>query len=74
MSAVVVEIYKTGPTGADGPIHSPAPLVEWRWRFKAANGEIIASGEAYTRASDAKRAVLRLLALAQGDVDIRTED
>jgi uncharacterized protein YegP (UPF0339 family) len=27
----------------------------WRWRLKAANGEIVASGEGYTSARDAKR-------------------
>ena len=32
------EYYKTGK--------------EWRWRLKAANGEIIASGEGYTNKKD----------------------
>lgn len=27
----------------------------WRWRLRAANGEIVAIGEAYTRRGDAKR-------------------
>jgi uncharacterized protein YegP (UPF0339 family) len=27
----------------------------WRWRVQAANGEIIAVGEAYSRERDAKR-------------------
>lgn len=29
----------------------------WRWRLKAANGRIIATGEAHTRERDAWRAV-----------------
>jgi uncharacterized protein YegP (UPF0339 family) len=29
----------------------------WRWRLKSANGEIVASGEAYTRRQDALRGV-----------------
>ena len=28
---------------------------EWRWRVKAANGEIVAQGESYTREHDALR-------------------
>lgn len=28
---------------------------DYRWRVQAANGEIVASGEGYTRRSDAKR-------------------
>lgn len=28
---------------------------DWRWRLKAANGEIVASGEGYTKKSDAMR-------------------
>jgi len=30
---------------------------EWRWRVKAANGEIVAQGESYTRKRDALRGV-----------------
>lgn len=29
----------------------------WRWRLKAGNGEIIASGEGYVNKSDAQHAV-----------------
>ena len=29
----------------------------WRWRLKAANGEVIASGEAYTTKSNCEYAV-----------------
>ena len=29
--------------------------VEWRWRLKAGNGEIMASGEAYTTKFNCKR-------------------
>lgn len=28
---------------------------EWRWRLRAANGEIVATSEGYTRAEDAER-------------------
>lgn len=28
---------------------------EWRWHVKAANGEIVAEGESYTRREDAVR-------------------
>ena len=28
---------------------------QWRWRLKAANGEIVAQSEAYTRKADAER-------------------
>lgn len=31
----------------------------WRYRIKAANGEVIAQSEAYTRKGSARRAVLR---------------
>lgn len=37
------ELYKSG--------------VEWRWRLKASNGEIIASGESYKNRQDAVAAV-----------------
>jgi hypothetical protein len=30
-------------------------LRDWRWRVKAGNGEIVASGEGYTRREDAER-------------------
>ena len=33
---------------------------EWRWRAKAKNGEIVATGEAHTRARDAKRAAVEV--------------
>jgi uncharacterized protein YegP (UPF0339 family) len=32
---------------------------EWRWRLKAMNGQIIATGEGHTREADALRAFLR---------------
>lgn len=28
---------------------------QWRWRLRAANGEIVATGESYTRREDAER-------------------
>jgi uncharacterized protein YegP (UPF0339 family) len=29
----------------------------WRWQLKAANGRVLASGEAHTRKADAERAI-----------------
>ena len=40
----VLEIYKSGE--------------EWRWRLKADNGEIVASGEGYTTKDDAVRGTM----------------
>lgn len=37
----------------------------WRWRLKAANGEIVATGEAHTRKRDAVRACQRIADLAE---------
>jgi len=37
----------------------------WRWRLVAANGRIVATGEAHTRKADAIRAAARLSALAE---------
>ncbi len=34
----------------------PKPTGEYGWRLRAANGEIIANGESYTRPEDAERA------------------
>ena len=31
--------------------------MDWRWRLRAANSEIVASGEGYTRRQDAVRGV-----------------
>lgn len=39
------------------PMTVPDDSVEWRWRLYARNGEIIASGEGFTRRKDALRAV-----------------
>ena len=54
MSHSVVEIYSTArrQVGDDG---EAAVYDEWRWRLKAANGEIVASGEGYGSRSDAER-------------------
>lgn len=41
------EIYRTTPL-----LRRP----EWRWRLKATNGEIIASGEGYRNKADAIKA------------------
>lgn len=40
---------------------------EWYWRLRAANGEIVASGEGYTRREDVRRGVV---STAQTVVDI----
>jgi len=45
------EYYKTGN--------------EWRWRFKAGNGEIVAAGEAYKN----KRDCLRAISLLQTSIE-----
>jgi len=37
----------------------------WRWRLVAANGRIVATGEAHTRKGDAVRACARLASLAE---------
>lgn len=34
---------------------------QWRWRLRAGNGEIVATGESYTRKQDARRAIADLL-------------
>ncbi len=47
-----IEIYKSGRG--------------WRWRLKAANGEIISQGESYSRRYGAIRGALR----ACGDITI----
>jgi uncharacterized protein YegP (UPF0339 family) len=53
-----IEIYKA--TGFLGVCKG----FEWRWRLKAKNGEIVASGEAYKRKYDAIRAVRRFQKIA----------
>ena len=37
----------------------------WRWRLRAANGRIVATGEAHTRKADAVRAAAALSGLAE---------
>ena len=37
----------------------------WRWRLRAANGRIVATGEAHTRKADAIRAAAALSGLAE---------
>lgn len=37
----------------------------WRWRLVAANGRIVATGEAHTRKTDAIRAAARLSELSE---------
>lgn len=51
----IVEFYETQPSAAfPGDTSAQAP-VQYRWRVRADNGEIVASGEAYTRPQDAER-------------------
>jgi uncharacterized protein YegP (UPF0339 family) len=52
---VYFEIYRQG--SARGSTESNATGGEWRWRLKAANNEIIASGESYADHADCLRAV-----------------
>jgi uncharacterized protein YegP (UPF0339 family) len=49
---VYFEIYRQGSDTQSG-----AGGGEWRWRLKAANNEIIASGESYADHADCLRAV-----------------
>ena len=37
----------------------------WRWHLKAANGRIVAQGEAHTRKADAERAVATVIETAK---------
>jgi len=53
----------------------------WRWHLKGRNGEIVASGEAYTRKADVLRAIIRIQNSAAKasiietfDVEAPTED
>ena len=44
----------------------------WRWRLTAANGRIIATGEAHTRKADAVRAAANLPGIAdKADREVR---
>jgi hypothetical protein len=54
MSQPKVEIYRESRrmVGDEG---EAAEWQEWRWRLRAGNGEIIASGEAYESAANAER-------------------
>lgn len=38
-------------------VKSGAQINQWRWRLKAANGQIIASGESYINKTDCQVAV-----------------
>lgn len=59
--AAKFEIYKSG--------------AEYRWRLKAANGEIVASGEAYTTKAGAKDGVDAVKrAAASATIDDTTDD
>ena len=39
------------------PVHSLLGRRQWRWRYRAANGRVIASGEAYRHRSDCVHAI-----------------
>lgn len=83
MAAPRVEFYGTFKKVADPGSNQLQATGEFehRWRVRAGNGEIVASGEAYTRAEDAERGFLdaasavitakdrMLLARAQAVVD-----
>jgi hypothetical protein len=47
-----VEFYQE-----DGAMRVSTTSTDWRWRVKAGNGEIVASGEGYTTRTDAKRGI-----------------
>lgn len=49
------EIYKTTPANALRSLLTDAQ--EWRWRLRAGNGEIIASGEGYTTKANCLHAI-----------------
>jgi uncharacterized protein YegP (UPF0339 family) len=48
------EIYQMTPTLALGLLNSAG---DWRWRLKAANHKIIASGQGYTNKQDCLHAI-----------------
>lgn len=73
-----VEIYQEA---AKPTLSESDPPLEWRWRLKAANGEIVASGESYGSPRDAERgfraaavAVIEISAIAarEGWMPLRT--
>jgi uncharacterized protein YegP (UPF0339 family) len=45
---------------------------EWRFRIKGKNGEIVATGEGYTRIADAMRGLTALIRII-GDPDMKVE-
>ena len=53
----VFDIYRGYDSRKEGPVC-------YRWRLFAANGEIVAQGEGYTRRADCLRAVKRIIKLA----------
>lgn len=63
MSSPIIELIE----GEDGQV---------RWHLKAANGEIIAQGEAHRDVTDASRAVYRVaelldLAISNGSITVK---
>lgn len=74
-SRAKVEIYEGQSTREvavpGGPVEVRSDEPEWRWRVKAANGEIVASGEGYTRREDAVRGFADAAhAMRQAQVDL----
>lgn len=54
------EIYKEGNT-LSGLLASGSPTAgQWRWRLKAANNQVIASGESYHNKTDCMHALALL--------------
>jgi uncharacterized protein YegP (UPF0339 family) len=47
---------------------------EYRWRLKAANGEVVAHGESHTRTEDARRGVAAVKAAAAAAPDLDPSD
>jgi hypothetical protein len=50
-----VEFYNSHEGWERSHVDETPPPDDWRWRVRARNGEIVASGEGYTRKEDAVR-------------------
>lgn len=51
------EIYSTPGANATNKLLAGLLNIEWRWRLRAANNEIIASGEGYTSKQSCAHAI-----------------
>lgn len=60
------EVYPQNPTGASlaSALPSPTPL-QWRWRLRGGNNEIIASGESYDNKQDCHHAIKLIMSTNQ---------